>query len=98
MTWELLTNLCDNMKPKNKRIIDGCVEIILEVGRPLPTRTLTEMLQDRMPRHWLPANSRTTANILSKCDRERKLKLVPVDINRPKNRDYLWTVRDEWRN
>jgi|TARA_R100001510_G_C7569416_1_gene146411 hypothetical protein len=86
------------MRPKNKRIIDGCVEIILEAGRPLPTRTLTERLEGRMPTTWLPANPRTTANILSKCDKEKKLRCVPENVDRPNNKKYLWTVRDEWRN
>ena len=51
-----------------------------------------------MPTTWLPANPRTTANILSKCDKEKKLRCVPENVDRPNNKKYLWTVRDEWRN
>ena len=83
---------------RNKKIVDGCVEIILEEGRPLPTSTLTSMLRFKMPKGWLPKSTRVTANVLAKCDYEKKLRLVPEDINRPKNKRYLWTVRDEWRD
>ena len=83
---------------RNKKIVDGCVEIILEEGRPLPTSTLTSMLRFKMAKGWLPKSVRVTANVLAKCDYEKKLRCVPEDINKPKNRMYLWTVRDEWRN
>ena len=85
-------------RKRNKMIVDGCVEIILEEGRPLPTSTLTSMLRFKMPKGWLPKSTRVTSNVLAKCDYEKKLRCVPEDINRPKNRRFLWTVRDEWRN
>ena len=83
---------------RNKKIVDGCVEIILEEGRPLPTSSLTYMLRFKMPKGWLPKSNNVTSNVLAKCDYENKLRCVPEDINKPKNRRYLWTVRDEWRN
>lgn len=95
MTWELLTNLCDIMRPKHKKIIDNCVEIILEVGEPLPTSILTERLKGRMPNHWLPKSNRETANILAKRDRGRKLLLIHKNPDSPNNRHYLWTVRED---